>query len=92
MVVNESIYVMFLTEAYFKSFTKREIPDTKSTAQCIIALSTNSKAEVDRLVDLAFDAGAGVYNETQDLGFMYSRSFSDPDGHLVEIVFMEMNN
>ena len=88
MVVNDMIDVMFLTESYFKSFTKKEIPDTKNMAQCIIALSAASRAEVDRLVDLAFEAGAGVYNETQDLGFMYSRSFSDPDGHLIEIFVM----
>lgn len=89
MVINDMIYIMFLTEQFFTSFTKKDIPDAKNMAQCIVALSADSRAEVDRLVDLAFEAGAGVYNETQDLGFMYSRSFSDPDGHLVEIFVME---
>ncbi|MEI7883786.1 MAG: VOC family protein [Clostridia bacterium] len=89
MVINDMIYIMFLTEQFFTSFTKKDIPDTKNMAQCIVALSVDSRLEVDRLVDLAFEAGAGVYNETQDLGFMYSRSFSDPDGHMVEIFVME---
>lgn len=89
MVINDMIYIMFLTEQFFTSFTKKDIPDAKNMAQCIVALSTDSRAEVDRLFDLAFEAGAGAYNETQDLGFMYSRSFSDPDGHMVEIFVME---
>lgn len=89
MVVSDMIYIMFLTEEFFTSFTKKDIPDTKNMAQCIVALSADSRVEVDRLVDLAFEAGAGMYNETQDYGYMYSRSFSDPDGHLVEIFFME---
>ena len=89
MVINDMIYTMFLTEHYFTSFTKKEIPDTKNMAQCVVALSADSRVEVDRLVDLAFEAGAGEYNEPQDLGFMYTRSFADPDGHLVEIFFLE---
>jgi len=60
-------------------------------AQCKVALSFDSRVEVDRLVDYAFEAGASQYNETHDLGFMYSRSFSDPDGYVVEIVVMENN-
>lgn len=56
--------------------------------QCIVALSANSRVKIDRLVNLAFEAGAGLYK--QDLGFMYSRSFSDPDGHMVEIFVMEV--
>lgn len=89
MIVSESIYVMLLVEKYFMSFTKKEIPDTTKSAQVIVALSADSREAVDVLVDAAFEAGAGVYNEPQDMGFMYTRSFQDLDGHLWEVFYMD---
>ncbi len=55
----------------------------------LIAISVDSRAEVDELVDKALAAGGGYRNDPQDHGFMYSRSFNDPDGHGWEILFME---
>ena len=89
MVVSDEIYIMFLTERFFKSFTKKEIPSPHKMPQCIVALSVDSRAEVDRLVNLAFEAGAGEYYNIADMESMYLKSFSDPDGHLIEIFYME---
>jgi uncharacterized protein len=89
MVISDDIYAMLLVEPFFQTFTKKDIADTSQVTEVLIALSVDSRAEVDELVDKALAAGGGYRNDTQDHGFMYSRSFNDPDGHGWEILFME---
>lgn len=89
MVISDSIFAMLLVEPYFKGFTKKEIPNTTTDSEVIVALSADTRATVDELVDNAIKAGAKITNEPSDLGFMYSRSFQDLDGHLWEIVYMD---
>lgn len=85
MVISDDIYIMFLTESSFKSFTKKEIPNSNSMAQCIVALMVDSKEEVDKIVGQALAAGASQHNYDEDISSMYVRSFNDPDGYLIEI-------
>ncbi|MCK1992208.1 VOC family protein [Peribacillus muralis] len=89
MVITESIYVMLLVEEYFQTFTKKEIANSETSAEAIVALSVNSKQEVDEVVNRALNAGAQPFNEAIDHGFMYGWSFKDPDGHLWEIFHMD---
>jgi uncharacterized protein len=58
MIVNENIFVMFLVENFFKTFTKREICDTKKDTEVIIALSTESRERVDRIMQNVIEDGA----------------------------------
>ena len=88
MIIGPKIYGMLLTEDFFKSFSKREIADTASSAEVITAISADSKAEVDRMVDAAFNAGAQPANEKMDDEFMYLKSFKDLDGHMWEVIYM----
>jgi predicted lactoylglutathione lyase len=90
VVVSEEINVMILTEPFFRGFMEKEIADSSRSAEVIVALSADSRGEVDELADRAAAAGAGPAKESGDQGFMYSRSFQDPDGHLWEIVWMDM--
>jgi len=86
---SDAIVVMLLTHAKWKSFTTRPIPDTGSS-EVMLALSFDSKAEVDRVTDAAgAHGGTADVNPKQDLGFMYGRSFLDPDGHVWETVWMD---
>jgi len=48
-------------------------------------------AEVDKIVEAAFEAGAKPSNETQDYGWMYNRAFEDLDGHLWEYAWMDLS-
>lgn len=89
MIISDTIYVMLLVEPFFMSFTKQPITDTTLSTEVIIALSAESREAVDALVDNAFKAGAGIYNETQEDTFMYTRSFKDLDGHRWEIIYMD---
>lgn len=58
MIVNENIFVMFLVENFFKTFTKREVCDTTKATEVIIALSTESREKVDRIMQNVIEAGA----------------------------------
>ncbi|MTD56986.1 VOC family protein [Amycolatopsis pithecellobii] len=92
VVISEEIYVMLLTEPFFKNFTSRDIVDTATGIEVINALSADSRQQVDELVDKALAAGGTVANEPMDMGFMYSRSFHDLDGHNWEAVYMDPNH
>ena len=50
-------------------------------ANALIALSCDSRAEVDALTAAAVAAGGRSLHDAEDLGFMYSRAFEDPDGN-----------
>ena len=89
MVLSEDGYVMLLTETYFKTFTKREICDTKKSSEALLCLSCESRAEVDELVKIAVESGGARAMDAQDHGFMYGWSFYDPDGHHWEVMWMD---
>ncbi len=89
MIISDEIFVMLLVKPFFKTFTKKEITDTSKSTEAIIALSADSKEQVDELVNKAMAAGATKHNEKQDQGFMYGWGFQDLDGHLWEVFHMD---
>lgn len=89
MVISDDIYTMLLTEEKFKEFTTKEIADTNNTIEVLTCLSEDSKEKVDGHVEKAVKAGATEPKGPIDYGFMYSRSYYDPDGHTWEIVWMD---
>lgn len=89
MIVDENIFVMLLVEKFFKTFTPKEICDATKSTEVLVAVSFESRAEVDEIVAKAIAAGGTTYNEPQDHGFMYQHGFQDLDNHIWEIFFME---
>lgn len=89
MIVNDGASVMLLDEEYFKTFVNDGLADTASHTEVILAVSLESREEVDELVDKALAAGAQPAKEPQDHGFMYGRSLEDLDGHLWELFHMD---
>lgn len=89
MVISDHACVMLLTDELFSTFTTRQVADATEHTEAILALSAESREEVDRLVDTAVTTGGSAANETQDEGYMYGRSFHDPDGHLWEVLYMD---
>ena len=57
----------------------------------LIALSFDSREEVDAIVAKAVAAGGRTYSEPKDHGFMYQHGFQDLDGHVWEVFWMEPN-
>jgi len=91
MIVSDTIFVMLLTKPFFKTFIKKEIADATISTEMLLALSSETKEGVDAFLEKVVKAGGKIQRETQDLGFMYSRSFDDLDGHTWEIFWMNPN-
>ena len=90
VVISDTIYAMILTEAKMREFTTKQLVDATASTEVLVALSYDSRAEVDELMDKVVASGGSEARPTQDLGFMYSRSFQDPDGHIWEPFYMDM--
>jgi uncharacterized protein len=89
MVWSDTIYVMIHTPKSWRRFTDRPIPPSTS-CEVMLSLSLDSTQEVDALTASAqANGGTADINPKQDLGFMYSRSFTDPDGHVWESFWMD---
>ena len=55
----------------------------------LIALSCDSREEVDSIVDKAIELGGTYVRDPQDHGFMYERAYRDLDGHIWEYYWMD---
>ena len=89
MIVNDGTSVMLLVESYFATFTKKPLADAHAVTETLLALSLDSRAEVDDFIAKALAKGAVEYAEPKDLGFMYQRGIADLDGHQWEVFFMD---
>ena len=90
MVFSDSIFVMLLRHEFYSTFTGKPIADAHVTSQVLLALSCDGKAAVDAMVEAAAaNGGKADPGPKQDLGFMYGRSFEDPDGHHWEPHWMD---
>ena len=90
MVLNESGYVILLSEQFFKNFTRKPIADVTKETEVLVSISADSREKVNDLNDKALSIGATKASEPQVMDGMYSRSFSDLDGHIWEVVWMDM--
>ncbi|MGN7999086.1 VOC family protein [Sphingomonas sp. 22176] len=91
MVFSDTLSFMLLHRDFFQTFTPRAVADATSTTEVLIALPLDDRAAVDALVEKAIAAGgAGDIRPVQDMGFMYGRTFTDPDGHIFEPFHMDM--
>ncbi len=89
MIASDQGFVMLLVEERFRDFTKKELADPATQTEAILAVSAESREEVDELADKALAAGGRPANDPMDMGSMYGRSFQDPDGHLWEVIWMD---
>ncbi|MFE5536496.1 VOC family protein [Streptomyces sp. NPDC056492] len=89
LVISDTIFAMLMTEARFKDFATKEVADATKTTEVMLALSAESREQVDEVLGAALAAGATEPRPAQDLGFMYGRAFEDLDGHVWEYVWMD---
>jgi predicted lactoylglutathione lyase len=90
VVISEEIYVMLLTHDKFMQFSPNPICDT-SVTEVLTCLSCESREEVDEITRRAVEAGGATFREPIDMGPMYGQSFRDLDGHVWELMYMDMS-
>lgn len=91
MVWSDTITFQLLVNDYFATFTPKKIADAHATSEVLLALSSDSREEVDAIVEAA-DATGGKADirERQDMDWFYNRAFEDPDGHVFEAIWMDI--
>lgn len=92
MVWSDTITFMLLTHDFFKSFLSKPLADAHKETGALIALSFDTREDIDAINEKAAANGGRIdIRPVQDMGFMYSRAFEDPDGHVFEPVWMDMS-
>ncbi len=91
MIWSDTIYIMLLTHDKLKQFTSKTIVDAKNAVEVSISLSLENNDEVNAFAEKALEAGGREPSDPQDYGFMYQRGIEDPDGHHLEVFYMDMS-
>lgn len=83
-------YAMLLQDEFFAQFHDEEqaAPGHHEVLTCV---SVASRDEVDDLVDRAVEAGGRAVRIEEAGDFMYGRSYADLDGHIWEIMWMDVD-
>ena len=90
VVISEQITVMLLTRDRFADFVPGgAVGDPAEATTQLNALSVDSRDEADDMLARALASGGKPWQPAQDHGFMYGTSFTDPDGHVWETMWMD---
>jgi predicted lactoylglutathione lyase len=90
MVWSDTITFQLLTREYFATFITKPVADAHASCQVLLAVSCDSREDVDRIAASGGHAGGRDAREPLDMGFMYNRAVEDPDGHILELAWMDM--
>ena len=88
LMLGENLFAMLIERDRFDALHPLETADAAVVKECVVCLTADSRDEVDALVDRAVTVG-GTAGDTEDHGFMYGRSYNDPDGHSWQIFWMD---
>ncbi|MFX1760738.1 glyoxalase family protein [Rhodococcus gordoniae] len=96
--INEQTYVMLLEKPRFRDFINDDICDTTKAREALMCVSADTREAVDALVDGAVAAGgsewvtSGGQKAQEEMGdFAHQRAFLDLDGHVWEVMWMDMS-
>ncbi|WP_432535877.1 VOC family protein [Kineococcus arenarius] len=89
VVVEENVIVLLHGPDKWKGFLHSQ-PAAPGTTEVMLALSASSREECDDLRAGALAHGGSEYAPAMDFGWMYGVSFRDPDGHVWEVNWMDV--
>ncbi|MEK7994769.1 MAG: VOC family protein [Planctomycetota bacterium] len=91
IVWSETITFQLMTHSRFATLMPKAIADTKKYSEMVIMLTVDSRKEVDAVVETAASYGGKAdIRMPMDTAGIYSRTFEDPDGHMFEAMFMDV--
>jgi uncharacterized protein len=90
---SEDIVFMLLKHEFYNKFTSKKIPDLAHNSACLIALTLNSREEVQEFADKAKAMGGDYFEAEPNKGldFMFGLEVTDLDGNTLEPVFMDVS-
>jgi uncharacterized protein len=90
MVWSDTITFQLQTHERFTGWVSKKVADARTTSEVLLALSQGKRDDVDALVETAAKAGGKAGTRAPiDMGWLYNRSFEDPDGHMFEAVWLD---
>ena len=91
LVISDTIFAMLHTPKSIERFLPqgKTVTDAHKSTESIIALSSDSREEVESIYQKAIAAGATEARPAEEYPFMYTRSFNDLDGHIWEVFHMD---
>jgi hypothetical protein len=89
MLIGEQSFVMLHSRERFADFAKLPIGDPRAVTLGLYCFGVSSRDEVDSVSAAALAAGGIEVDGAEDLGFMYTRSFYDLDGHGWQVMWMD---
>ena len=92
IVVSETIVIMLVARDRFAEFVTGPVGDPRDGPTAITCLNAESPEEVDRLVGTALASGGSAWLPKMEDGPMYGHSFADPDGHVWEVIHMDLGS
>jgi uncharacterized protein len=87
----DNIFVMLLREEFFRTFILGDVADASQATEVLTCVSAQSRQEVDDLVRKAIEAGGKPWKDSFAEGPMYGGSFQDLDGHVWEVMHMDVS-
>lgn len=92
LAIEDNIALMIGTAQHLGQFVREghSLTLPEQGVAHLIALSAENRDEVEALTAAAHAAGAGEWLPPQDYGHMYGTSFTDPDGHVLEVIWMDL--
>lgn len=87
MVINEGASVMLLQEKFFHGFHDTQ---AHTGSEVLMGIGAENRGEVDGICKRAAELGATDVEEPVEQGPMYGGSFRDLDGHLWEVLWMDV--
>jgi predicted lactoylglutathione lyase len=91
VVVSDTIFFMIMTRDKFAGFSPRPVGDPARETSALVALSRDSRADVEAFHSAALAHGGSDNMKPQIMGdYMYGQSVSDPDGNVIEVMWMDV--
>lgn len=92
---SDNIIFMLLTRDFYQKFLRngKTIAHTLTSSAALIALTLDSKEAVQQFADTAKASGGDYFvaPPNEGLDFMFSLEVEDPDGNVLEPVWMDPN-
>jgi predicted lactoylglutathione lyase len=84
-----NLYLVLVRRADFTQYTKltNQTDTARGSSECILSYFAASKEAVDALLKRVEAAGGTVPSQATDQPWGYAGFFTDPDGHMWEIVW-----
>ncbi|EOL43997.1 glyoxalase [Enterococcus phoeniculicola] len=93
MVWDDHFWIMLLNHEFYRQFIKeKEIIDAKKTSGVLVAISMDSADAVKKFAETAKENGGTYYSVPMGIpeDQMFSLEVQDPDGNMLEPVWMNM--